>query len=393
MLRENVTIIDNAGTKNVLIEMDDSGTILSMQKSDVTPTKLLMPLMVDLNVSTLNESFESQALQKLANHALDNGVGSIVLRPFSKDPINTQTQLSSIYAYLDNAKGAKIFPAFCVIKDETHLSNIATLLAAGGVIPYIYSDMDSNLMRRVMQYASMKKVALFCDLRDRSLNADAVMNEGSVSAELGLVGNTPLAELVQVSKVMEMAHYFDVEIVIKGISTVAVLDKIMKAKADGVRVKAEVSIHHLIISDEACRAYNTCAKIEPPLRSYSETKAMQEALKMDKIDMLTSMHTPQSKLRKETAFSNASVGTEGLTAIFSLYYTKLVKTGLISLDKLYELTVATPSKYTGNSLDSFNVGSSMGSMLIDLEQEVLMENSESLYYEQKLQSKVIYTTL
>ena len=389
MLIENVTLLDTAGTKNVSVEIDEQGTIRSMKPCEEKATKLLMPLMVDLNVSSKNESFDIHSLQALGSHALENGVGTVVLRPFAKEPVTTTTQLSSIYAYLNGLTTAEVLPSFSVLRDEKHLSDISTLLANDGIVPYIYSDMDSNLMRRVMQYAVMKKVAIFCDLRDSSLNADAMMNEGEISSQLGLVGNTPLAELVQASKVIEMASYFDVEVVIKGISTVAVLDKITKAKRDGVRLKAEVSLHHLVLDDSSCLAYNTYAKVEPPLRDKQEVEAMQGALKEGKIDILTSLHAPKSQLQKETAFAHASVGTQGLKNIFSLYYSKLVKTGLIDLEKLFQLTVVTPSLYIPRSHTAFKVGDKTPSMLIDLEKCFVVDEINDLYHGQKVHGCIL----
>lgn len=389
MLIENVTLLDSSGRKNVSVEIDDEGIISSIQPSKHASTKLLMPLMVDLNVSSMNESFDIYNLQALGAQALENGIGSVVLRPFAKEPIITTTQLSSIYAYLNGVKSAKVLPAFSVLKDEKHLSDISTLLANEGLVPYIYSDMDSNLMRRVMQYAVMKKVAIFCDLRDSSLNADAMMHEGAVSSQLGLVGNTPLAELVQVSKVLEMAAYFDVEVVIKAISTVAVLDKIAKAKSEGVKVKAEVSLHHLVLDDSSCLAYNTYAKIEPPLRDKKQVEAMQQALKDGKIDILTSLHAPKSKLRKEAAFAHASVGTQGLKNIFSLYYSKLVKSGLIDLDKLFQLTVQTPSLYLPKAHTEYKVGDKVPSMLIDLHSSFHVDEINDLYHGQEVEGLIV----
>ncbi len=384
MLRENVILLDASGCRDVEVEIDDKGQLQQIKPSKTKAHKVLMPFIVDLNVSTQNGSLEGEALAHLAKHAYDNGIGTVALRAFLNKDVNTTTQVTSIYAHLNGVTGAKILPTFSVILDETHLSNISQLLVAGGVIPYIYSDMDSNLMRRVMQYASMKKVALFCDLRDRSLNADSVMHEGVVNAELGLVGNTPLAEIVQVSKVMEMAHYFDVEVVIKGISTAKVLHKIDQAKKEGVKVKAEVSLHHLVSSDNACRAYNTYAKIEPPLRDEEELEAMQKALKEGKIDILTSLHAPQSKLRKETAFSHATVGTEGIQNIISLYYTKLVQSGIITLQQLYSLTVETPSRCLGIEPQTFEPGELFSGILIDLISSTIMDDETSLYKQETL---------
>jgi dihydroorotase len=388
MLIKDVCIVDAKELKVVTLETDSEGVITSITPSkEEKVTKILLPLIVDLNVSTFNDSMDIQALRNLSSEALSHGLGAVALRPFANDT-HTTTQISAIHAYLDGHAGAKIYPMFSVLKDEKHLSNIAKLLEDGLSLPYIYSDMDSNLMRRVMQYAVMKKVAIFCDLRDSSLNADAVMNEGKINAQMGLVGNTELAEIVQVGKVLEMAAYFDVEVVIKGISTVAVLEKIHRAKRAGVKVKAEVPIHHILVDDRSCLEYNTYAKIEPPLRDKEQVELMQKALSDGLIDIITSLHAPKSPLEKETAFTLAASGVASLEKLPLLYYTKLVDSGLISLEKLVEITVTTPSKYLENSTVEIKEGRALSGVLLDIADSDEIKQDHSLYSQTKLRAKI-----
>ena len=111
-----------------------------------------------------------------------------------------------------------------------------------------------------------------------------------------------------------------------------------------------MSLHHLLLSDAACRDFNTVAKIDPPLLNESSMLELREALKNGAIDMLTVLHHPQSAVNKDVAFAEASYGADAIGDALSLYYTYLVEGGLIGMDDLVRLTCKNNARIT-----SYNV--------------------------------------
>ena len=344
MSYNEVLFLKKGKTESIALHIEDKKAHIRSVDTALADRYILFPAMTDLNCSTQNESFSQKALQKLSQDAYHSGVGHLLLRPVGSFPIDNSTALSSLKAYVSSCQGAHIHAAILAINDASKLSNIAMLSDESKAF-FIYSDSDHNLIVRVMQYAKLKQKPIVCFLRDRALNGDAVIHEGHVSSALGLLGDNPLGERVQVDTIIEMADTFGVEVLIQGISTAKVLEKIAQAKERGVRVKSELSIHHLLNNEGACEGYNSDAKITPPLRDEAERLALIEALKAGKVDMLTALHHPKSSLEKGRAFSEAASGTIGFSELFGLYYEHLVKSGLISLEKLYELTVNNPNSF------------------------------------------------
>jgi dihydroorotase len=155
---------------------------------------------------------------------------------------------------------------------------------------------------------------------------------------------------------------------------------ITQAKKEGVAVSCEVSLHHLINSDEACEGFNTVAKLDPPLASASDVKLLQDALVSGQIDILTTLHQPSSPVNKEVAFYDAAYGCESISDALPLYYTKLVKTGLIDMSKLVELTSVNPA----NVIDK-----KVSYILFNPDSKSTINNPQSLYDKEEIFGEVI----
>jgi len=142
-------------------------------------------------------------------------------------------------------------------------------------------------------------------------------------------------------------------------------------------------------SDEACEGFNTTAKLDPPLSSVSDVKLLIEALKNAEIDVLTTLHQPSSPVNKEVAFYDAGYGCEALSDAMPLYYTKLVKSGLLTMSELVKLTSQNPAKSIGIDAGEIKVGSKANAFLFDSEATKVVENEQSLYNGQSLSGSVI----
>ena len=393
MIIKNAILCDANGERQADVEIKNG--IISKIADDLSGEEVidakgayLLPGLVDLNVSLADGQLNASKLQKLSNAALKGGVSTVVLNPNSEPAINNEIVLEFV---LDRKfDGAKIQSAVCASKDEDKaLSNIAILLKQGAVAPSLDSSIDSNLIRRIFEYMKMYEGTVFCSPKDKALNGNGVMFEGKVSAALGLPGIPVLGEIIHVSKMIEISRYFDVQVLFKGLFTRRSLEMITAAKKEGVKVFSEISIHHLSLDDNACDSFNTYAKIFPPLADEKGRLSLQESLQKGEIDILTSLHAPQSKVNKEVAFYDAAYGTEAIEEILPLYYTKLVQTGLISLSKLSEMVSLTPAKMIKKNVGLIKEGFIADLVLFNVNEKTQVKNIQSLYKTESLEGKII----
>jgi len=263
------------------------------------------------------------------------------------------------------------------------------MLKKGVVAPYMSTIAKNNLAIKIAEYVQMYNVTLFCKAEDNSLINSGVMLDGDVSSKLGLAGIPELSEVLHVSRMIEIARHFKIKILFKSIASPRSIALINKAKKDGIEVRCEVSIHHLLVSDEACENFNTTAKLDPPLASKNDVVLLQEALRSKQIDCLTTLHQPNSLVNKEVAFFNAAYGCESLSYALPLYYTKLVKTGIISMSELIKLTSKNPARSIGKKRGIIEIGTKVDAILFDQNFESLVDNEQSLYNQEQLDGKVI----
>jgi dihydroorotase len=188
---------------------------------------------------------------------------------------------------------------------------------------------------------------------------------------------------------IEIARHFKIRILFKAIASPRSIYLINQAKKDGVPVFSEVSIQHLSLCDEACEGFNTTAKLDPPLVSRSDVKLLQEALKNDQIDCLTTLHQPNSPVNKEVAFFDAAYGCGTVGEALPLYYTKLVKTGLLSMSELITMSVKNPAKNIGLKAGVLEVGKPLNAILFNADLLTEVQNEQSLFNGEKLYGKVV----
>ena len=215
------------------------------------------------------------------------------------------------------------------------------------------------------------------------------MLDGDFSSKLGLAGIPQLSEVLHVSRMIEIARYFKIKILFKAIASPRSVELIAKAKEEGVAVSCEVSLHHLLQCDAACEGFNTMAKLDPPLASQNDMLLLQKALKNGDIDVLTTLHQPNSPVNKEVAFYDASYGCSAIADALPLYYTKLVKSGLISMAELIKLTVKNPAKSIKIEAGEIKVGVEANLILFDVEQTTTVKDSGSLYNTQELSGSIV----
>lgn len=393
MVIKNVILCDVNGQRKTDIEIIDGvvtkiDSNISHQDSIDASQKYLLPLLVDLNVRVEDSNLNAKNIKSLSDEALEGGIGRVVLNADSKPAIDNEIVLEFAQNALHSLSGAKVDLMLNTLKEDATLSNIAILLKRGAIAPYMSTIAKNDLAIKIAQYCQMYGVTLFCKAEDNSLISSGVMLEGDVSSKLGLPGISDLSEVLHVSRMIEIAREFKIKILFKAIASPRSIELINKAKKEGVAVKCEVSLHHLLNCDEACKNFNTTAKLNPPLSSQKDRLELVEALKEGKIDILTTLHQPNSPVNKEVAFYDAAYGCEGVKNAISLYYTKLVKSGLVTIDDLVRLCVKNPLDAIAQSTGVIEVGQRANAMLFNPNSSFIMNDNRSLYNGEELWGKI-----
>ncbi|MFT7004536.1 MAG: dihydroorotase [Sulfurimonas sp.] len=394
MILANAIVCDVNGEYKADVRIED-GIITeigsNLKGEDITDVNgaYFLPLLVDTNVRLYDSTLNSKNIKAISEEAHKGGIGHIVLNADSKPAIDNEVVLEFAQNSLHNLSGAKVDLMLNSLKEDSTLSNIAILLKSGAIVPYMSTIAKNDVAIKIAEYTQMYNVTLFCKAEDNSLISSGVMLDGDVSSKLGLAGIPDLSEVLHVSRMIEIARHFKIKILFKSIASPRSISLITKAKKDGVDVKCEVSIHHLVHSDEACEDFNTTAKLDPPLASKSDVVLLQKALKNNEIDVLTTLHQPSSPLNKEVAFFDADYGCEALSDAMPLYYTKFVKTGILSMSELLKLTVQNPAKCIGKEAGEIKVGSKVNAFVFNQQSTKTVNNQQSLYNTEVLSGEVV----
>jgi dihydroorotase len=221
------------------------------------------------------------------------------------------------------------------------------------------------LMWRALQYASVTDRPLAVHCEDPTLSRGGHMHEGQVSAELGIGGWPSIAESVMVERDLALAEYENRSLHLMHLSARESVDALRRAQAGGIRATAEVTPHHLVLTDEAVRSLDPNVKMNPPLGADDDRKALVEALRDGTISSIATDHAPHARHEKEVPFEAAPFGVTGLETAFSALYTHLVEPGLISLETLLERMSAGPARAYGLEAPRIAVGAPANLVLLD----------------------------
>jgi dihydroorotase len=222
------------------------------------------------------------------------------------------------------------------------------------------------LMRRALQYGAVtgRRIALHCE--ETTLSRDGQMHEGEVSAELGFTGYPSVAESVMVERDLALAAYERRPLHLLHLSAWESVQALRRARADGVAATAEVTPHHLCLTDDAVRSLDTNVKMNPPLRAASDRTALVEALKDGTITAIATDHAPHARHEKEVPFEAAPFGVTGLETAFAALYTYLVEPRIVPLETILERMSAGPARAYGLDEPGVAVGKPANLVLLDL---------------------------
>jgi dihydroorotase len=341
---------------------------------------LIAPGLIDIHTHLRDPGYEyKESIETGCAAAAAGGFTSIACMA-NTNPVNDHAAVTEYI--LDKARTVglvQVFPigAVSVGLAGERLAEIGELKQAGvvGVSDDGKSVMNSRLMRHALEYAGMFGLPVIAHCEDSNLAAHGVMHEGRVSVELGLRGIPAQAEDVLVARDIALAELTGGRLHIAHVSTAGAVRLVRDAKARGLRITAEVTPHHLFLTDEVVRGYDPNTKMYPPLRTAADVEALRQALKDGTIDAIATDHAPHDLADKEVEFDQAPVGIIGLETSLPLTL-RLVEEGVVSLaDAIAKLTCG-PAQVLGLSKGVLQVGADADVTLIDTRTEYVVDRRE-----------------
>jgi dihydroorotase len=248
------------------------------------------------------------------------------------------------------------------------MTEMVALVEAGAVA---FSDdgktiMDAGVMRRVLQYSRLVGVPVIVHCEDRTLVGEGVVNEGPVSTRLGLPGNPAIAEEVHVSRDVMLARQTGAHLHVAHVSSAGAVAELRRARELGVCVTAEVTPHHLTLTDEAALGYDTNTKVAPPLRSAADVAACRAALADGTIDAIATDHAPHAQHEKDQEFTLAPPGMIGFETAAAVVL-DLVRSGELSPLELVRRLSTSPARILRRPGGSLAVGEPADVVVLDPE--------------------------
>ncbi len=342
-----------------------------IEKIDVSG-KIVAPGLIDMHVHLREPGFEYKETIRTGCQAAAAGGFSSICCMANTDPVNDN---SSVTEYILNKAATEgcvnVFPIGAIskgLKGES-LAEIGELKEAG--IIAISDDgnpiMNSNLMRRALEYAKVFELPVIPHCEDKNLAGEGLVNEGYISTLTGLPGIPAATEEVMVARDIALAELTGWRLHIAHVSTAGVVRLIREAKARGVTITAEATPHHFSLTEEAVKGYDTNTKVNPPLRSIRDREAIKAGLVDGTIDVIASDHAPQSPVEKDLEFELAANGIVGLETELSLCLQLVAQKILALSDTIAKLTV-NPARILSLPKGTLSEGADADITVIDLEQ-------------------------
>lgn len=310
----------------------------------------VVPGLIDMHVHLREPGEEyKENIVSGTRAAAAGGFTGVACMPNTR-PVNDSHAVTS-YILEEAKKGyARVYPVGAISKASRGegLAEFGEMKEAGVVA--VSDDglpvLNSQLMRRALEYASDYGLTVISHSEEVSLSRNGVMNEGAMSTKLGLKGIPAAAESIMVYREIALAEYTGKPVHIAHVSTAMSIELIRAAKSRGVRVTAETAPHYFTLTEEAVQGYDTKAKMNPPLRSEDDRRAVLQALSDGTIDAIATDHAPHSPLEKEVEFDLAANGIIGLETAVSLSLA-LIREGIIDEQRFVELLSLNPARILG----------------------------------------------
>jgi len=341
----------------------------------------VVPGLIDIHVHLREPGQEyKENVASGTQAAAAGGFTAVACMP-NTSPVNDNGSVTQLIMERAEGCAARVYPVGAISKGSKgeSLADYAEMKEAG--IVAVTDDgmpvVDSQLMRRAMEYAASHKLVVMSHSEEETLARNGCMNEGPIATQLGLRGIPRAAESIMIYREVALAELTGTHVHIAHVSCEDSLAVIRLAKERGVKVTAETAPHYFILTDEAVIGYNTNAKMNPPLRSEQDREAIKAALVDGTLDVIATDHAPHSVLEKELEFNYAANGITGLETALSLTLA-LVRDGVISERRMVELMSVNPARIIGVEGGELGEGAVADITVIDPDAEYVFTAESSL---------------
>lgn len=374
-------LIDNGKVIEIGSALSERG-LRSIDASDC----LVLPGLVDMHCHLRDPGQEwKEDIVSGSRSAAKGGFTSVVCMANTDPPIDDPSRVRYVIEKARDKAFVNVYPVGALSKGLAgeELAEIGSMVKAGAIA--VSDDgkpvMNARLMRSALEYSSMFRIPVITHAEDANLSDGGDMHYGYVSTALGLKGIPPTAEETMVARDILLCEETGARLHVAHVSTKGAVELVRLAKRRGVRVTAEVTPHHLVLSDEVVKetGYDSDTKVNPPLRSHDHIDALVAGLIDGTIDVVATDHAPHARHEKMVEYDKAPFGISGFETAFALMYTEFVSRGIMSVSRLVRLMSLNPSSILGLGKGTLKPGSDADIVVIDpaLEKKVDPEEFES----------------
>ena len=371
---ESIRVVDpTRGLDEALTVTVEQGVIAAIEPA-AAPTngKVLAPAFVDPHVHLRTPGREDEEdLASGTRAAAAGGYCAILAMPNTDPVVDSASVLGALTEAADREAEVPVGFLAAITKgqDGSELTEMVELAERGaaGFTDDGRPVVAPGLIRRALQYsaAAGRPVAVHCE--EPTLSRGGHVHEGFVSAELGFGGYPSVAESVMVARDLALAGYEQRPLHLLHLSARESVEELRRARDAGVPATAEVTPHHLCLTDDAVRSLDPNVKMNPPLRASEDRAALIDALLDGTIEAIATDHAPHAREEKEVPFEEAPFGVTGLETAFSALYTQLVEPGVVPLTTLLERMSAGPARIYGLAAPTIEVGAEANLVVLDLD--------------------------
>ncbi len=316
--------------------------------------RTIAPSLVDLHTHLREPGKEdAETVETGSRAAVRGGFGAISAMPNTNPIADTAGVVEQVMALGERAGLCDVFPigAVTVGQRGERLAEILAMANSQAKVKVFSDDghcvSDPTLMRRALEYVKIFDGVIAQHAQEPALTRDAQMNEGTISAKLGLRGWPAVAEEAIIARDVLLTDHVQSRLHICHVSTAGSVEIIRWAKARGFKVTAEVTPHHLLLSDDLAESFDPVYKVNPPLRNKKDVEALREGIADGTIDIIATDHAPHAIEDKECEWASAAFGMLGLETALAVSHKSLVETRMLTLTDLIEKMSTSPARIAG----------------------------------------------